>query len=59
MIGCIIGYEDMNEMLNWRLWGELLGKTCNIVDDGLKGDVRVHDVDYCGCDINRDMVRFA
>ena len=43
-------------MLNLRLWGELLGKTCNIVDDGLKGDVRVYgvdveidvDVDYCG-----------
>ena len=49
----------MNEMLNWRLWGELLGKTCNIVDDGLKGDVRVFDVDYCGWDIGRNMVRFA
>ena len=46
-------------MLNLRLWGELLGKTCNIVDDGLKDDVRVHDVDYCGCNIDRDMVRFA
>ena len=46
-------------MLKWRLWGELLRTTCNIVDDGLKGDVRVHDVDYCGCNIDRDMVRFA
>ena len=43
-------------MLNWRLQRELLGKTWNVVDDGLKGDVRVYgvdveidvDVDYCG-----------
>ena len=29
------------------------------MDDGLEGDVRVYDVDYCGWDIDRGMVRFA
>ena len=26
ILRCIIDYEDRNEMLNWRLWEELLGK---------------------------------
>ena len=33
ILRCIIDYEDRNEMLNWRLWKELLGKTLNVVDD--------------------------
>ena len=33
----------------------------DIVDNRLKGDVRVYDVniDYCGRDIDRDMVSIA
>ena len=44
-----------------RLCRENLGVMLreDIVDNRLKGDVRVHDVDYCECNIDRDMVRFA
>ena len=37
---CIIDYENRNEMLNWRLWKELLGETLNVVDDILTGNCK-------------------
>ena len=40
ILRCIIDYEDRNEMLNWRLWKELLGKTLNVVDDILTGNCK-------------------
>ena len=37
---CIIDYENRNEMLNCKLWKELLGETLNVVDDILTGNCK-------------------
>ena len=53
--------RDIVDWMYHRLCRENLGVMMreDVVDNRLKGDVRVHDVDYCGCNIDRDMVRFA
>ena len=42
-----------------RFWRVMLRE--DIMDNRLKGDVRVYDVDvdYCGWDVDMDMVSFA